>query len=105
MTWFPARNSNGIEAVITCAEATPATTTRAAVAIITFVVSFFIVLPSFGFATALPICMGTLQLACHSAGARKALKPRSRDVDFRQLLSDWFTAVNRKVHPHPSLPA
>jgi len=49
----PGADSNEIWAVIVCAEATPAATTRAAVAIITFVVSFFIVLPSFGFATAL----------------------------------------------------
>ena len=63
----------------------PAATTRAAVAIINLVVSFFIVLPSFGFAAAFPIRTDIGQLACHCAGARKALKTRSSDADFRHL--------------------
>jgi hypothetical protein len=80
-------NSNGIAAVnvYVCAEAAPAATTKAAVAIISLVFSFCIVIPSVGSAGAFPLCTGALQLACQSAGARKALKTRSREVDFRHL--------------------
>jgi hypothetical protein len=100
MTWLPTRNSNGIAAIIVrriCAEAAPITTTKAAVAIMNLVVSFFIVIPSFGFAAAFPICRDTMQLACHDAGARKVLKTRSRDADFPHLRPDRFTAVNQWV--------
>jgi hypothetical protein len=71
-----------------------------AAAIINLVVSFFIVLPSFGFATAFPIRTFIKQLACHGTGARKALKTRSSDTDFHHLRTGRFTAVNREVHQH-----
>src|ERR1035441_6036971 len=61
-TWYipaaitlpPARKANGILACKVCAEAAPAAT-RAAAAIINFVVNLVIVKPSFGFAAAFPI--------------------------------------------------
>jgi hypothetical protein len=62
------------------------------------VVSFFIVLPSFGFAAAFPIRTLIRQLACHGVSARKALKTRTCDADFRHPRPERFTAVNRKVH-------
>jgi len=88
ITRFPARNSNGIWAVIVvriCAEAAPAATTREAVAIINLIVSFFIVIPSFGFAAASPIRTLIRQVACHCAGARKALKTRAEGADFHPM--------------------
>jgi hypothetical protein len=81
-----------------CAEAAPAAATKAAVAIINFAVSFFIVVSSFGFAAAFPICALLEQPAYQGPGARKALKTRTRDANFRYSLSDRFTVVNGKVH-------
>jgi len=64
------------------------------------VVSFFIVVPSFGFAAAFPIRTFIRQLACHAADARNVLKTRSGHVDFRNLRPERFTGANSKVHQH-----
>src|ERR1017187_3371927 len=85
-----------------CAEAAPAAATSTVAAIVSFVVSFFIVSPSFGFASTSPIRTDTGQLACHRAGPCKEFKSRSRRADARHFQPDRFTAVNRKVHRHPS---
>ena len=69
------------------------------------VVSFFIVIPSFEFATASPIRTLILQLACHRVNARKVLKTRACRADLRHFRPELFTAVNSTVHQHPSLPA
>src|ERR1019366_2009988 len=104
ITRFPTRNSNGIWAVMFFAGAALAAATRTVAAIVSFVVSVFIALPSFEFATASPIRTDIRHLAGPGAGARTALNTRARRADLRHLRPERFTAVNRKVHRHASPP-